>query len=342
MHIFIDESGTFVCDAEKKYSISAVGALVIPTSSMKGFEKLYGRLRRKLPLDKGEVKGKQLSENQVCEVAAILKKVGAIYEVVTIDMGIHTEEGLQLHKARQSGKFTANLTSEHHPNVVKKVGELRQQLEAMPLQLYVQSVAMGELVYNTLKNADLYHAFRMGSELGEYHWIIDAKELSKVTPWEEWWSLVILPMLESKSFREPLIGVEGGDYRWHDRFKIELSEYKKQFVKNPKKSNFFDLRPVMTEDFRFSSEPEFGLEAVDIMTNTVRRSMSGNFKRHGWLAIPPLMVHRKDQYFSFISLMQEEDSSSSRFPYMKVIRDFRSGGRTMVPENFIPIETEGR
>lgn len=333
MHIFIDESGTFVCDTEKNHSISAVGALVIPTSSMEGFEKLYGRLRLQLPLEKGEVKGKQLSENQVCEVADMLRKVGAIFEVVTIDMGLHTEEGLQLHKAEQADRITAHLTPDHHQNVVKQLWELRRQLDAMPLQLYVQSVAMGELAYNTLNNADLYHAFHKASELGEYHWIIDAKELSKVTPWEEWWSTVILPMLESHTFREPFISAEGADYRWQARFRTKPSEYKLQFAKNPKKGEFFDLKLVMTEDFRFSSNPEFGLEAVDILTNTVRRSMSGNFERHGWMAVPQLMIHQNGHYIRLISLMQEEPSTS-HFPYMKVLNDFRSGGRSMLPKNY--------
>ena len=235
MHIFIDESGTFVCDARKRHSISAVGALVIPTSSMKGFEKLYGHLRRRLPQDKGEVKGRQLSEDQVVEVAALLRKVGSLFEVVAIDMGTHSKEELLLHKASQEEAITAHLTSEHHPNLVEQVWELRRQLEVMPLQLYAQSVALGELVYHTLNHANVYYAFRTASELAEYHWVIDAKDRSKVTPWEEWWSTVILPMLESHSFREPFIAAEGGDYRWHDRFKTEPDEYKLQFVKDPEK-----------------------------------------------------------------------------------------------------------
>ncbi len=333
MHIFIDESGTFVCDARKRHSISTVGALVIPTSAIKGFEKLYGRLRQRLPQDKGEVKGRQLSEDQVVEVAALLRKVGALFEVVAVGVGIHSEEELLLHKASQEEALTAHLTSEHHLSFVEEVLELRRQLKVMPLQLYVQSIAMGELVYHTLNHANVYHAFRTASELGAYHWVIDAKEPSKVTPWEKWWSKLILPMLESRSFREPFIAAEGGDYRWHDRFKTEPSAYKLQFVENPEEGEFFDLRPIMTEDFRFSSDPEFGLEAADILTNTVRRSMSGNFDRRGWMALPQLMIHRKSHYIRLISLSQEE-RATFRVPYTRVLNDFRSGGRSMLPNKF--------
>ena len=98
--------------------MSAAGALVIPTRTMKGFEKLYGRIRpRLLPKGKSEVKGRLLSENQVIEVASILRKVGCIFEVVTIDVGVHSEEDLISHKSSQAIGMTAQLTSEHHPDV---------------------------------------------------------------------------------------------------------------------------------------------------------------------------------------------------------------------------------
>lgn len=331
LHIFIDESGTFAPETHKRHSISAVGSLVIPSSGMKGFEKLYGRLRKRLPKTKGEVKGRNLSENDVVQLARLLRKVGALFEVVVVDMSRHSKEDLLHHKRGQEEAVTAHLTSDHHPELVEEVWKLHKQLENMPLQLYVQSAAMGELVYLTLNHADTYYAYRNASELGKYHWRIDAKDRQKVTPWEQWWSVVVLPMLESHSFREPLIIAEGGDYRWHDRFRKIPNDYKLQFVKDPRKSYFHDLKMVLTEDFRFSAEPEFGLEAVDIVTNTVRRSLSGNFRQHGWRALPQLMIHRNTHYITLITLSQETPPPH-RLPYSKVIDDFRLGGRVMLPE----------
>ncbi len=107
-------------------------------------------------------------------------------------------------------------------------------------------------------------------------------------------------MLESHTFREPLIIAEGGNYRWQERFRKRPSDYKLRFAKDTQKDEFYDLRMVMTEDLRFSSDPEFGLEAVDIVTNTIRRSLSGNFSRAGWVAIPQLMIHRDSHYIKLI------------------------------------------
>ena len=333
MHIFIDESGTFAPQIHRRHSIAAVGALVIPSSAMKGFEKLYARLRRRLPKTKGEVKGRDLSEAHVIEVARILRKIGALFEVVAVDLGMHSKEELTFHRTGQAEAMTTHLTPEHHTTLVGEIWKLRRELEDMPLQLYVQSVALGELVYQTLNHADTYFAFRTPPELGEYHWRIDAKDRLGITPWEKWWSTVVLPMTESKTFREPLMAAEGGDYRWQERFRIRPDGYKLQFVNDAEKGDFFDLKLLLTEDFQFSSEPEFGLEAVDIVTNTIRRSLSGHFNRAGWLAIPQLMIHRASHCIKLISLSRE-DHSSRPVPYANVMNDFRHGGRAMFPQGY--------
>ena len=333
LHIFIDESGTFALDKGGHHSISAVGALVIPCSAMKGFEKLYGRLRRHLPKTKGEVKGRDLSEKEVVEVSRILRKIGALFEVVAVDMGMHSEEDLDRHKSGQADAVTAHLTSDHHPNLVKEVWQLRRQLEDMPNQLYVQSAAMGELVYQTLNHSNIYYAFRIPSELGEYHWIIDGKDKLGVTPWEKWWSYVIFPMLESHTLREPFVAAEGGNYRWHERFRMCPSDYKMSFVTDSRKSEYFDLGMIMKEHFRFSSDSELGLEAVDIATNTIKRSLSGNFTRSGWMSIQRLMITRASHCITMITLSRES-AISRRIPYENVLADFRYGGRTMFPRGY--------
>ena len=337
MHIFIDESGSFTHETSDDRRISAVGSLVIPTSSMKGFDKLYGRLRKRLPKRNGEVKGRLLNEKQVGEVANILRKIGSIFEVCVVDMAIHTEDGIVRHKEIQEENITRSLTSEHHPNVVQEVWKLREILKRLPIQLYVQSVALSQLIYNTIQYADLYYVFRNARELGEYHWVIDAKDRSRITPWEEWWSIVILPFIESKTLRKPMIMVEGGDYRWQERLRTDsISDYKQQLidyhrlVDNPREGSFLDLKPVLTEDFRFSPDSEFGLEAVDVLTNTIRRSLSGNFQREGWLAVRPLMVARREHYINVVSLMSD-DKAETHFPYMAVLNDFFDGGRPVIP-----------
>ena len=332
MHIFIDESGTFSL-TDIKNSVSAVGALVIPDQHVAGFEKLYGRARQELPLKKGEVKGRLLNETQVRNIVGILRKLNCLFEIVAVDSTFQSEEEVARHKAQQAENLTKNLTKEHFSELVGEVWRLREQLEKMPIQLYVQSVAMSELVYNALLNANMYYSFRFPKELGEYHWVIDAKDRNKMTPWEAWWSDVILAFTESKSFRKPFIAVEGGDNRWHEKFRVAPDDYKKQFVHDAENGEWFDVKAILMQDFRFSSSAEYGLEAVDILVNAVRRSMAGNFSREGWLPIRGLMTHRGQHYIQMISLSAEE-KKPPEVPYSEVLSDFSTGGRAILPPRY--------
>lgn len=329
MRIFIDESGTFT----GQNNISAVGTLIIPDQNFKGFEKLYGRLRRTLPQAKGEVKGRLLREEHIGKVVAMLRKLGCLFEVVAVDSACHTEDEVKKHKAAQEEYMTKHLTGKHHETIVDQIWQSRKYLERTSIQLYVQSCATAELVYNAIYYSNLYYSFRLVRELGEYHWIIDSKDRDRVTAWENWWSTAILPMIESKSFKRPFVAAEGGDYRALERFRTEPSEYKKQFMKDPRKGDVFDLKPILKDDFRFSWEAEFGLEAVDILVNVVRRSLVGNFQREGWLPVRELMVHRDQHYIRLISLASE-DREPPEVGYKKVLSDFSTGGRNMLPPSY--------
>jgi len=326
MHIYIDESGTFT----GQNNISAVGALIIPDRSVSGFSKLYSRLRSHLPKRNGEVKGSGLDEKQIKDLVAMLKALGCVFEFVGFDSAFTSEVDVIDHQKAQAQKMTENLTNKHHSTLVKEVWRLREQLERTSPQLYVQAVAMAELVYNAIFNADIYFAYRFPQELGEYHWIVDAKDRNKTTDWEKWWAATIMPLLESKSARSPFVRVEGGDYRWQDRFKAEPDDYKKVVLGVTEDFEVFDLRPVMEEDFRFSWEPEFGLEAVDILTNATRRALRGNLQREGWLPIRELMMHRKDHYIRLITL-SKGDELPPKVSYSNVLADFSTGGREMLP-----------
>lgn len=324
MRIFLDESGLFLDQG----GISAVGALIIPDHHYAGFLKLFGRLRRRLPQEKGEVKGRLLAEVQVAEVALLLRKLNCVFGVVVVDAAAQTADDIRYHQQRQAEKITENLTPDHQPGLISDVWKLRTQLERTPPQLYVQSCAMSELLYHTLSEASAYFSFRLPRELGKYKWTIDAKGSQAVTPWEDWWSKVIFPMIESKTFDEPFMMLEGGDYRWQERFATEPSEYKKQFLNAPL-AEVLDLKPMLS-DMEFSSSPEMGLEAVDILVNAIRRALGEKLRAEGYLPIRELMIHRSKHYIRFISLAAE-DRPLPDVNYRKVVKDFTEGGRTMWP-----------
>ncbi len=72
MHVFIDESGSFT--GFHAGSISVVGALAIPDEKLGRLKAKYAKIRARLPLEKGEVKGRLLNENQINEVVTLLAR----------------------------------------------------------------------------------------------------------------------------------------------------------------------------------------------------------------------------------------------------------------------------
>lgn len=329
MRIFIDESGTFT-PVEGRHSVSLVAALVFSNSGIARFENEYKSLRRRLPKDSGEVKGKLLSEAHVRKVVRLLQRSGCLLEAVVMDAAFHTEEQVENHKKAQAEKLTENITDEHHSNIHVAVSGLRSRLEALSPQLYLQSLAMTELVYSVLYHSNIYFAFRSPPELGEYHWTMDAKGRGQITDWEDWWSQIILPVTQSKTMRKPLLRVKEGDYSFQEKFRTEPYEYLLQFMGDREIGDFFDLRPVLSDDFKFSSGAEPGLEAADIIANAIRRALNGNLKKFGWSAIPTLMIHRRDHYLRFMTVAATERGRPP-LPYANVIDAFRSGGRSMFP-----------
>jgi hypothetical protein len=330
MHIFIDESGTFA-PVTGKHSISAVGALVVPDANLRKVVQRYQLLRSELPKKGSEIKGRELDELAVDRVIQLLVDDDVLFEITAIDMGLHTEPVLQASKVRQAQAITADLTDKHTPAVHKALWNFQDRLEKMSLQQYVQSVVTYCVIDRVLRHATVYFAQRLPEELAHFHWVIDAKEPKKVTPWEEWWTFVIKPWLESESGGKPLARLEGADYSHLDRFMMSLGEYKARKLGVEVGKEALDIGKIIGESFRFSADPEPGLELVDVVSTATRRAVAGTLQPAGWLNIRRLMIHRKppQQYIELVALGDTEISTAG-LPYARVLLEFSKHGRSML------------
>lgn len=333
VHIFIDESGTFAASSEGAHSVSLVGALIVPDYRLARVEKKYAVLREDLPKQDGEVKGRLLSESEIDRVVSMLTNNEVLFEVSAIDMGIHGDADIADHKKRQEHALTARLTEDHHPNVREGIFQLRRRLERMPHQLYVQSTVTFELIARVIQHATLYYCQRHPRELAAFHWVIDGKAKDRVTDWEDWWSYVVRPLLQSKSLRKPMMMLAEGDYSHFTRFQTTIGDYLRPYISEPTDDEALDLNKLMTESIRFSSKPEPGLEMIDILANAVRRALMGNLDFAGWRAIPQLMIHQRQHYIQIVALLKSRPQRR-RWSYMPVLRHFSSGGKDMIAPRF--------
>lgn len=286
---------------------------------------MWSRLRARLPKDKGEVKGKLLSESHYADIVAILKRNQVLFEVTGIDLSGHSETGLKAHQQRMADGLVVNLTDKHHPNIVGAMQGLRRELMDMRPPGYVQSLLTFNVLQRCLQHSTLYHCQRDARELGDFTWVVDAKDAGSIaTPWEKWWVTVLLPYIQSVSMRDPGVHLEEGNYSYFEPYLLdELPKYLADIVgpiERPARP--IDLRKVFGK-MRFSSKAEAGLELVDVLTNGVRRAVRGNLRPEGWMPIREVMVHRSQQYIGLISLNGAAECDLDR----RVLEAFTRGGR---------------
>jgi hypothetical protein len=200
----------------------------------------------------------------------------------------------------------------------------------MPLQLYVQSILTIQLLGNIIRYLPAYWAQRVPNEILAYHWVIDGKEVGKVTSAEDWWSTTMGGLLQSKSSRDPMIFLDWVDFSAFDaKFSRPMPEWLQEKMPSPPDQDGIDLGLMLKEFFRFSDAHEPGLELADIVTNATRRALSGNLRKEGWGGVPHLMIHKPEEYLNFVTLGNQGGPQERPYGDM-LVREFRTGGRPLL------------
>jgi hypothetical protein len=290
MHIFIDESGNFVIPEEKKAKVSCVTSLTIPDRHMDAVEKNFSSLKNYWGYEK-EVKGSKLSEKQISDTIALLREYDVLLDIVCLNIGNHSSENIDKYKAEQADKLIENLTKEHHENLVRQVHEYRDRLLKLPNQLFIQARISILLIKRILDHSPLYYCQRIPEELGNFVWFVDAKDKNTgKTPFEELWSTLLMPVLESNYHMGVL---EGGDYSYFHKYEVESKDMTghQRSLMSEKSIGGVDIRKLIKEKLFFEdSSTNIGLQLVDIMSSAFCRAMNGNLNIKGWRHLGILMV----------------------------------------------------
>jgi hypothetical protein len=333
MYIFIDESGVFLRDPRRADSISCVGSVIVPGRHLSELERQFRVISAAWPRSAdGELKGRLLSEEHIAAVCSILEPLHVLTEFTVVDMNFSEDADVDHHQRMQAEGMTAELTPEHHPNVVTGAWALRRRLEEMPRQLYAQAVALTDLVCKACENGQNYFCQRYPGELGSFRWMIDAKDREKLTPYEEWWRGSVLGLLQSRSLREPFHKLRGGDYSaFYRNFPAApIPAFLRPHVKRPVKKGD-DLRGVFARELKFGvSSDHIGLQIADILTNALRRALSQRLQPAGWRPIGKLMIHRKGGAIVPMNFGSVEGKIAA--PYAPIANELNRMGRSMLIE----------
>jgi hypothetical protein len=239
-----------------------------------------------------EVKGKDLNERKISSVIQMLGRYDVLFEAMTIDMGLQSDDAIGRHKEAQAQNLTKNLTPAHQPSLVKDVEVLQAKLRQLSNPLYVQFVLGAALLAKVIQDATLYYVQRCPQELGHFQWVIDAKDRT-VTRYEDLWLQMIRPSLMYKSLDEPLDKLMGADYSAFQKYLGVLPavpQYLSGVLEDEEPFEYIDNGKILGDVQFTNSVEELGIQLVDILCNALRRAMNGNLQRQGWETLGCLMV----------------------------------------------------
>jgi hypothetical protein len=323
MQIYIDESGSFAgFERSDLRSLAAVGALCIPNGRLAKLCQNYDRLRRRLPKENGEVKGRILSEEEIAAVVGMLAKNDVLLELSVTDVGAHRKNDVARYRDELAAHMEA-MKPKFSENAQGEVASAVAQIRATPPQLFLQAILTMDVLERVIQHVPLYYSQRQPRELGSFEWIVDSKERNKTIEWERWWSTYCIGVLAARSRARPAACLEGADY----------SHYDASFAALGSDNEATDLR-LLLSNFRFSSDPEIGLELIDILTNAVRRALVGNLGSRGWRDVPRLMIHRPEHYVGLMTLAGAS-SIPERPSYAERLLHFTAGGKNMLSPRFL-------
>jgi hypothetical protein len=292
VHFYMDESGTFTPTA----GVSVVGVLAIPSKIVRATKRELTALTTNWPKIKGELKSASITAIQLTQLIDILFEKQVLLYGVVLDVSRESASDIAHHKSEQCEGVTRSITPQHQPLVVKHLWELRRTLEAMPIQLYIQSVAMRELVCTALAEAAMYFAQRRPKEIAAFHWVIDAKDPTKISTQEKWWKDTFAPLVETRSERAPFQLVDDAAFQYkHMKHKFRLAKTLWRPDGMSKQMVGLDIKAMVTENVSFvDSRDDILVQTADILTGFIRRICAGTQTDHTVLhQIGRLQIRRR-------------------------------------------------
>ena len=128
MHIFIDESGTFIPNPLTPHKSGVMGAVVIPDSCLTEVFEAVDRLKTSShwpTTDDGEIKGSLLNEKQIADLIAILRGRNITFTACCCDLSHYEADDLTQFQLAQSDALVRRVGLEHQSSLVRELLQVR-------------------------------------------------------------------------------------------------------------------------------------------------------------------------------------------------------------------------
>lgn len=289
MHIFVDESGTFTHSSNLD-SWCVVAAYVALEHERREIHKLMCQVRA-IGNHGAETKLKHLSEDQYVWFLTKLRELEGLAFAVAVDVGLHRPDEIARHRNGQADKVVEHRDKMIHESARRGIDDLSNQIRSLPVQLYTQLVCQLELFHKILTQAPLYFVQRHPPALANFRWRLDRKAKAP-TAYEEAFRKILPTILQTMSLNDPMIMLEGADYRHFSRFDYPPGEeptYLKDTYGIESKGGSkggSNIGKMVREDFKLAdSAATPGIQVADLIASGIRRLFRGEFQAEEKIAL---------------------------------------------------------
>lgn len=325
MNIYIDESGSFV-SASAIGSWNVVAAVAAPEASRRAILEAVQKLKLSSAVRlSDEVKLNAVSEEHYLRFVHELARTHALLFATATDAGVNSPATLLHHQRTQVAKIRENIPRMKYEGGRHGVVLLADQLEKISPQLYAQLVCQVDLLHDVVSRSINYFVQRIPAAVAAFRWRIDQKNTSKTT-YEEAFEKIAPALLQTRSFKEPAVRVEGFDYRRMVAFEYaegEAPDYL-EVEYGLRIQHALNLGKILRDDLKFEDSKEnTGIQVADLLASGLRRCLRGGFHANSKIAAAigclTLQNQRGSHPIHLVSFSEERDADEAASEVVKTI-----------------------
>lgn len=298
---YIDEAGTFVSKGSSKNSWCTVACYSHPEFEKRKLAELLKRLK----LQEGftydsEVKLKNISENSYIRFLEDLSQLNGALFCVATDSNFNSIDKINSHKDATTKSILRGQNEMKYDGGREGMKILYKQLNGLPEQLYVQFHCQSVLLSSFMDRGIAFYVQRYPNSLRNFRWQYDAKDLLKITNFEDFFQKFVPVLLQAYSIKNPSILLDWCDYSPMKNYICDIPDYLAESVPELKGQRGFDVQKIIREDIQFiNSKTSSGIQIADLLASGLRRLLRLEFSNN-------LLVAR-----SFGKLLLQEEGNDS-------------------------------
>jgi len=284
MHIFIDESGSFVYTPDKA-AWSSICALVIPEGSLAEAESALAAFKKENGIElSGELKlGALNDEMSYFRLLLRLARTKCTLFGVVTDAHTNTPEAVKIHKESTVSGMLVNKEKMIHEGGRKAVQHAADSVLSMPDQLHIQLICQIKLMQLVVWQSVLYYGLHEPKALSAFVWRVDRKALEKKTEYEKIFEELSPAYLQAMSLADPIITVVGFDYSHMDTYVYAQGEapsyLKESYGVELDLTGALNIGKIFRENIEFvNSKESFGIQLADLLSAGLRRCLRQDSK----------------------------------------------------------------